>query len=121
MREIARHLGRAASTISRELRRNVLRHDYHRYDGDLAHARARQRARRVRSTRLIRDAELRAVVQDKLEDDWSPEQIAVYLRAAHPDRRDWHLCHETIYQGLFNGGKGGLSRELTRRLRIGRP
>lgn len=121
MREIARRIGRAASTVSRELRRNLLRHDYNVYDADLAHARARQRARRQRSTRLIRDPELRRLVQAKLELEWSPEQIAAHLRVAHPGRRDWHLCHETIYQGLYHGGKGGLSRELTRRLRTGRP
>lgn len=121
VREIARRVGRAASMVSRELRRNLLRHDRGLDDADLAHARARQRARRVRRTRLIRDPQLRLVVQSKLELEWSPEQVAAYLRVAHPDRRDWHLCHETIYQGLYHGGKGGLSRELTRRLRTGRP
>jgi transposase, IS30 family len=121
VREIACRIGRAASTVSRELRRNLLRHDRDVYDADLAHARARQRARRMRRTRLIRDVELRQLVQSKLELEWSPEQIAAHLRSAYPDRRDWHLCHETIYQGLYHGGKGGLSRELTRRLRTGRP
>lgn len=51
VREIARRIGRAASTVSRELHRNLLRHDRDVYDADLAHARARQRARRVRRTR----------------------------------------------------------------------
>ncbi|MBW0089278.1 IS30 family transposase [Pseudonocardia sp. KRD-184] len=110
VREIARRIERAASTVSRELHRNLLRHDYNVYDADLAHARARQRARRVRRTRLIRDPELRRLVQAKLELEWSPEQIAAHLRIAHPDCRDWHLCHETIHQGLYHGGKGGLSR-----------
>jgi IS30 family transposase len=67
------------------------------------------------------DAELRGVVQTKLELDWSPEQIAQHLREAYPDRPRWHVCHETIYQALYHGGKGGLSRQLTRRLRTGRP
>ena len=44
--------------------------------------------------------ELAQLVRAKLELEWSPEQIAAHLRVAHPDRRDWHLCHETIYQGL---------------------
>jgi IS30 family transposase len=121
IREIARILGRSPSTISRELRRNTSAHDGGRYDGDLAHARARQRARRPRRNRLSRDDKLRRVVQSLLGEDWSPEQIAAYLRRAYPDRASWHLCHETIYQALYHGGKGGLSRTLTRRLRRGRP
>jgi len=40
---------------------------------------------------------LRAVVQEKLEIEWSPEQIAAHLRLAFPDKQGWHLCHETIY------------------------
>jgi IS30 family transposase len=119
IREIARRLGRNASTVSRELRRNVRPHDRC-YDADLAHARARQRARRPRRARLITDTQLRAEVQAKLELEWSPEQIANHLRTAFPDRTGWHVCHETIYQALYNGGKGGLSRTLTRRLRTGR-
>jgi IS30 family transposase len=119
--DIAEQLGRSPSTISRELRRNMLVHDRGRYDGDLAHSRARQRTVRVRRSRLSRDEGLRAVVQAKLELEWSPQQIAGYLRAAFPDRPSWHLCHETIYQGVYNPGPGGLSRTLTRRLRTGRP
>lgn len=61
------------------------------------------------------------MVQQKLELDWSPEQIAAWLRVEHRDKRDWHVCHETIYQALYYGGKGGLSRTLTKRLRTGRP
>ena len=71
--------------------------------------------------RLQHDRALREVVQAKLELEWSPQQIAAHLRVAYPDRPDWHLCHETIYQALYHGGKGGLSRQLTRRLRTGRP
>lgn len=121
VRAIADRLGRSPSTVSRELRRNTLPHDRGIYNSDLAHARARQRARRPRQGRLLEDEQLRAEVQAKLELDWSPEQIAAYLRSAWPDRPRWHVCHETIYQGLYHGGKGGLSRALTRRLRTGRP
>jgi transposase, IS30 family len=120
VREIARRLGRAASTISRELRRNTARHDRC-YDGDLAHARARQRARRPRRTRIGRDEQLRELVASLLGLEWSPEQIAGHLRLAYPERRSWHVCHETIYQALYHGGKGGLSRTLTAKLRTGRP
>ncbi|HEX3219268.1 MAG TPA: IS30 family transposase, partial [Candidatus Limnocylindria bacterium] len=121
VREIAWRLGRSPSTVSRELRRNLRPYDNDVYDGDLAHARARQRARRERHARLARDAGLRAVVQAKLELEWSPQQVAAHLRVAYPDRPDWHVCHETIYQALYHGGRGGLSRQLTRRLRTGRP
>ena len=121
VRVIAARLGRSPSTVSRELRRNVRPHDRGVYDGDLAHARARERARRPRRGRLIEDPRLRAVIQGKLELEWSPEQIAAHLRAAYPGSPRWHVCHETIYQALYHGGKGGLSRQLTARLRTGRP
>jgi len=120
VREIARRLDRSPSTVSRELRRNLRPHDRDRYDADLAHARARGRARRPRHSRLFADTGLREEVQRKLELEWSPEQVARYLRRAFPDRPAWHVCHETIYQAIF-GGKGGLRRELTKRLRTGRP
>jgi transposase, IS30 family len=121
VREIARRLGRSPSTVSRELRRNVRPHDAGVYDGDLAHARARERARRNRAGRLARDEQLRQVVQDKLELEWSPEQISAWLRLTYRDRSTSHVCHETIYQAVYHGGKGGLSRRLTKRLRTGRP
>jgi transposase, IS30 family len=119
VRAIADELGRSPSTISRELRRNTRRHDRGQYDGDLAHARARQQARRPRRTRI--DEQLHRVIRSKLELEWSPEQIAAHLRLDYPDQPGWHVCHETIYQALYHGGKGGLSRSLTRRLRTGRP
>jgi IS30 family transposase len=120
VREIARRLDRAPSTVSRELVRNLSPHDRDRYDGDLAHARARERARRPRGGRILADDALAAVVRAKLEMEWSPQQIAAHLRIAYPDRAAWHVCHETIYQALYNGSSG-LSRALTRRLRTGRP
>jgi IS30 family transposase len=86
VREIARRIDRSPSTVSRELRRNLFAHDYGRYDADLAHAGARQRAARPRPPRLAGDHQLRAAVQDKLELEWSPEQIAAYLRRAFRDR-----------------------------------
>lgn len=119
VREIARRLGRSPSTISRELRRNTSAHDRG-YDGDLAHARARQRMRRPRRGRVLQDAGLRAEIQARLEQEWSPEQIAAHLRRCFPDRPDWHVCHETIYQAIYHGGRGGLSRRLTAKLRTGR-
>jgi len=56
-----------------------------------------------------------------LEIEWSPEQIAAHLRITFPDRPSWHLCHETIYQALYRGARGGLNLRLTKRLRTGRP
>jgi IS30 family transposase len=76
---------------------------------------------RAHGGRIAGDPALRELVQAKLKEDWSPQQIAAWLRQEHPDRRDWHLCHETIYQALYHGGKAGLSRTLTVHLRTGRP
>jgi IS30 family transposase len=120
VRAIAAELGRSPSTISRELRRNTSPHDRS-YDGDLAHARTRERLRRPRRGRLLVDEQLRALVEAKLELEWSPEQISAWLRTTFPERPDWHVCHETIYQAIYLGGRGGLRRQLTRRLRTGRP
>jgi IS30 family transposase len=121
MRSIARTLDRSPSTISRELRRNTASHDRGVYDGDLAHARTRARASRAKPGKLQADPCLRALVQERLDLDWSPEQVAAWLRLEHPDRAEWHVCHETIYQALYSPGKSGLSRQLTTRLRTGRP
>ena len=121
VREIGRRLERSASTVSRELRRNTLSHDKGIYDANLAQARARARGARPGRTRLANDEVLRSVVQDKLELEWSPEQIASHLLKVFPDRPDRQLCHETIYQALYRGSRGGLSRKLTSRLRTGRP
>lgn len=104
VRAIAGQLGRSPSTISRELRRNTATYDRG-YDDDLAHARARERGRRPRRSRLLANVELRAQVQAKLELEWSPEQIAAWLRIEFPGRRAWHLCHETIYRALYRGGR----------------
>lgn len=111
VQEIARRLSRSPSTISRELRRDRSARDRGGYDGDLAHARARERARRPKVAKLATDPELRAVVASLLELEWSPEQIAVHLRTSYPGRTGWHLCAETIYQALYLPGRGGLPRE----------
>jgi IS30 family transposase len=120
VRDIAGRLGRSPSTISRELRRNITGGDDGVYRPGLAHSRARERARRTRRGIFARLPELRSVVQAKLELQWSPEQIAAWLRRAYPARPEWHVCHETIYQGLYFGGADGLSRQFTRHLRTGR-
>ncbi|MFI7582332.1 IS30 family transposase [Kocuria sp. M1N1S27] len=120
MRAIAARLGRAPSTISRELRRNTAAYDRGGYDPVLARARARTAARRHRPGLLAHDEELRRLVQGRLELDWSPQQIAVWLWTEYPQRPEWHVCHETIYQALYHGTRRGLHRRLTARLRTGR-
>ncbi|WP_201776266.1 IS30 family transposase [Streptacidiphilus melanogenes] len=120
MTEIASRIGRSTSTVSRELRRNMLEHDKGVYDANMAHHRSRERATRPRRPKLQTDAELRAEVQAKLDLEWSPEQIAAHLRIRWPDQPDRHLCHETIYRALYQGAKYTLSRTLTKKLRTGR-
>src|SRR5690606_23506662 len=119
MREIARRLERSPSTISRELSRNTADHDVGGYDADLAHSRARERLEGRRGVRVATEPGLREAIQSKLELEWSPEQIAAWLRSEFPDQPRWHLCHETIYKALYNP-VSGLSRQLTAKLRTGR-
>lgn len=109
VREIPDRLGRAPSTVSRELRRNSLPHDNGVYDADLAHHRSLERSGRPRRVKLAADPELKAEVQAKLDLEWSPEQIAAHLRALWPDRPEWHLCHESMYRALYQGARGGLA------------
>ena len=96
-----------AVTVSRELRRHLKPHDKGVYDADLAHARARDNARRQRAGTLVVDPELRDLVKGKLKDTWSPQQISAWLRSECPVRPEWHVRHETIYQALYLGRKGG--------------
>jgi transposase, IS30 family len=117
--EIALRLGRAASTVSREIGRNSTRGRY-RYRAVAAQARAEERARRPRPAKLAVNGELRAWVQRKLERNWSPEQVSARLAADFPDRPEMRVSHETIYQALYVQGRGALRRELTRHLRTGR-
>jgi IS30 family transposase len=59
---------------------------------------------------------LRVVAWTKLGQEWSPEQISAHLHRYYPDSLAWHVCHERIYQGLYNPGKGGLNRAITGKL-----
>lgn len=119
IRQIAVELGRPASTISREIKRNR-----HPGSGDYrphaAQARADARRPRPKKGKIAANLELEQAVRAGLEREWSPEQISNLLRLAHPDRPEMHVSHETIYQALYVQGRGELRRELTRALRTGR-
>jgi IS30 family transposase len=117
MRCIAARLGRAASTVSREVASNSGRSKY-RAAG--AHRASRHRARRPKPAKLAVNHQLRTVVEEKLELWWSPRQISDWLVDAYPDNEEMWVSHETIYQSLFIQGKGTLRKELWRCLRSGR-
>ena len=114
---IADRLGRAPSTISRELARNGGRVGYRAHRADRV---AWQRARRPQACKLAANETLRAEVEDKLAIRWSPQQISGWLKHTYPDTEAMHLSHETIYLTLFIQARGGMKRELTQCLRTRR-
>ena len=113
---IALALGRAVSTVSREVKRGGGREGYSAWR---AHEDAREQARRPKPFKLD-GGRLLEVVATQLEQLWSPQEIAARLRLEHPDDPEMHVSHETIYQSLFVQGRGQLRRELARCLRSGR-
>jgi IS30 family transposase len=117
LRAIAGVLGRSPSTVSREVSRNGGRNRYRALAADQA---AWVRACRPKRTKLSRWPGLRAMVEDKLELRWSPEQIAGWLRRRFPTGTVMHVSHETIYRSLFVQARGDLRHELTRHLRTRR-
>lgn len=119
LREIGRRLGRSASTISRELGRN---RDPRTglYQPERAHALAWQRQRRPKVSKLGGNAVLRVVVQQLLDERYSPDQVAGRLRLLHPDNEAMRISHESIYQSLYVYPRGELRRELKAALRGGR-
>jgi transposase, IS30 family len=116
IREMARRLGRAASTISREVRRNGGSGLYRAANAD---ARAWRNARRPQPCLLARRRRLRAWVADHLGRNWSPRQIAVGLRHTFPHDRSMRVSHETIYRSLFIQARNVLKKELLGHLRRG--
>jgi IS30 family transposase len=116
-RAIAARLGRAPSTVCREVARNGGRNRYRALAADRV---AWTRAARPKQTKLARWPGLRAIVEDKLELCWSPEQIAGWLRRRFPTGTVMQVSHETIYRSLFVRSRGDLRHELTRQLRTGR-
>ena len=114
---IARRLGRAPSTVTREVAANGGRVAYR---PSKAHRRAYEAARRPKTAKLVGHPPLRATVEEWLGMWWSPQQIARRLRAEFPDDPMMWVSHETIYQSLYVQGRGALRRELARCLRSGR-
>jgi transposase, IS30 family len=119
LRQIAARLGRAPSTVSREVARNGYLGRY-RYRALAAQAQADFRARRPKMAKLAGNDQLRDWVQARLGERWSPEQISIMLRQQFPDEPEMRVSHETIYQSLYVQGRGALRRELAACLRTGR-
>ena len=114
---IARQLGRAASTITRELQANGGRD---RYRALRAHRRAIACTARPKAGKLSGSARLRSEVEAGLEQRWSPQQISARLKSDFPDDLEMRISHETIYQALYVQARGELRRELTGYLRTKR-
>jgi IS30 family transposase len=113
---IARQLGRATSTVSREVKANGGREAYR---GWRAHDRAFEQARRPKPAKLG-CPRLARQVTEWLEQWWSPEEISRRLPIEFPDDPMMRVSHETIYQSIYVQGRGELRRELARCLRTGR-
>src|ERR1700739_1941098 len=114
IREIASCLHRAASTVSREIARHGGRPTYRAYDAD---QQAWNAALRPKRCLLSVNSELRDLVASKLILDWSPEQIAGWLKAQYPHTESMRVSHETIYRSLFIQARGALKKELLEHLR----
>ncbi|MBN9339319.1 MAG: integrase [Comamonadaceae bacterium SCN 68-20] len=114
IRSIARLLRRAPSTISREIDRNGGASGYR---ASLAEQAAWDRALRPKLCKLAENRSLAHLVADKLRRQWSPEQIAGWLKCAYPGNEGYQVSHETIYRTLFIQARGALKKELLAHLR----
>ncbi len=114
IRSIAVSLGRAPSTVSRELNRNGGRRRYRANKADQA---AWDRAHRPKSCKLVQNRALARVVASKLKKLWSPNQIAGWLKHRYPNDENFQVSHETIYRSLFIQARGALKKELLQHLR----
>src|SRR5512137_1094914 len=114
IREIARHLNRAASTVSREVARHGGRPAYRAHDAD---RQAWVSAMRPKRCLLAVNRKLRDIVASKLVLDWSPEQISGWLKTRYSDDERMRVSHETIYRSLFIQARGVLKKELMDHLR----
>jgi IS30 family transposase len=114
IRTTATLLGRAPSTVSREIKRNGGQGGYRATQADRA---AWDRARRPKTCKLAENRALAHIVTDKLQSQWSPEQIAGWLKHTYPCDEPYHVSHETIYRSLFIQARGALKKELLQHLR----
>jgi IS30 family transposase len=116
-RSIARLLGRSPSSVSREISRNG---GYDRYRAAPADEQSWSRARRPKRCTLATKPWLRRAVAEKLRLNWSPEQIAGWLKRTYPEDGSCQVSHETIYRSLFVQARGVLKKDLQAHLRSGR-
>jgi IS30 family transposase len=114
LREIAKHLNRATSTVSREVIRHGGRPACRAHDAD---SQAWASALRPKRCLLAGNRKLRNMVASKLIQDWSPEQISGWLKTEYPDDPSMRVSHETIYRSLFLQARGVLKKELMDHLR----
>ena len=114
MRTIASQLGRPPSTVSREINRNG---GYACYRATAAEKAAWQRALRPKACKLAGQFDLIQNITRKLQRQWSPQQIAGWLKRQHPNDKNYHVSHETIYKSLFIQARGVLKKELLACLR----
>jgi IS30 family transposase len=114
LRSIAARLGRAPSTISREVNGNGGRRRYRALPAD---RHALRQMRRPKPAKLVQCARLRRVVESKLELRWSPQQISGWLAREYPSDPEMRVSHETIYLSLYVQSRGALRKELTQHLR----
>jgi len=114
LRAIARALQRAPSTICREVRRHGGRRQYRAARAD---ARAWHAAKRPKPCRLALRPPLRRAVAEKLAAEWSPEQIAGWLKVSYSGDPEMQVSHETIYRSLFVQSRGVLKKALLQHLR----
>jgi len=114
IRTIAKRLGRVPSTVSRELHRNG---GFLQYRATSADESAWERARRPKRCKLAANPGLAQIVATKLQNQWSPEQIAGWLKHTYPSDSSLHVSHEAIYRTLFIQTRGALKKELLEHLR----
>ncbi len=117
LRFIAATLGRAPSTVSREINRNG---DRRRYRASQAEQSAWDRAHRRKTCKLVENRALAGVVAKKLKKRWSPEQIAGWLKRSYPDDENHQVSHETIDKSRFIQARGAFKKELLQHLRTTR-
>src|SRR5271155_86508 len=114
IRDIAKRLARATSTVSREVARHGGRPAYRASQAD---GEAWQSALRPKRCLLAIHVKLRKMVASKLIRDWSPEQISGWLKIQYPDDESMRVSYETIYRSLFIQARGVLKKELLGHLR----